>query len=208
MYGRKPEDFAAYQNLGANIQSILDGFGAFTLLASIILLEEGLGVMDEMGLAQVDLKKWYPVPNVIRAWDRIEAEFGEYTVRQAGLYIAKRAKRASDSHFADIDTAMELMDAGHLINHAKNGVPMFNPRTGEMMEGIGHYRLRPGTPKTQVIFDVDAIYPCAFAGGIIEGVALVFDPKAQFVHDPRLCRKRGASACTYVVNHKAFSTKK
>jgi hypothetical protein len=209
MYGKKPEDFKDYQNLGANVQTILDGFGSFTLLASKILLEEGLGTMDDegIGLAKVDPNTWYPVPNLIRAWERIQAEFGEYTVRQAGLYIAKRAKQASDSHFADIDTAMMLMDPGYLINHAKNGVPMFNPQTGAMMEGIGHYRLRPGTPKNQVIFDVDALYPCAFAGGIIEGVALLFDPKAKFVHDPKQCRKRGAPVCTYVVNHNAPSKK-
>jgi hypothetical protein len=206
MYGRKPEDFSEYTNLGANVQTILDGFGSFTLLASKILLEEGLGVIDDegVGLAKLDAQTWYPVPNIIRAFDRIQAEFGEYTCRQAGLHVARRAKTAADAHFADIDTAMKLMDPGYLINHAKNGVPMFNPATGEMLEGIGHYRLRTGTPKNQVIFDVDALYPCAFAGGIIEGVALLFDPKAKFVHDPKTCRKRGAPACTYIVNHNAF----
>jgi hypothetical protein len=200
---QNPEDYKDYQILGANLQTILDGFGSFTLLASKILLEAGLGTIDDegIGLAKLDPAQWYPVPNLLRAWERIQTEFGEFTIKQAGLHIAKRAKQVSDAHFQNLETAFKLMDAGYLINHAKNGVPMFNPQTGQAMEGIGHYRLRPGANKNQLIFDVDALYPCAFAAGIVEGVALIFDPKAKMTHDPKMCRKRGAPICTYTVTY-------
>jgi hypothetical protein len=69
------------------------------------------------------------------------------------------------------------------------------------MEGIGHYRTRPGAQKNQVICDVDALYPCGYTGGICEGLALLFDPKAKMTHDPKACRKKGAQACTYVITY-------
>jgi len=196
-----PEEFHEYQILGSNVQVILDGFGSFTLLASKILLDSGLGTMDDegIGLAKLDPSKWYPVPAFMRAFDRIQAEFGEYTLRQAGLYIPKKATPANDSSLKDLDTGFKFLDAGYHINHAKNGVPMFNPQTGEMMEGIGHYRSRPGTAKNQVIVEVDALYPCAFSGGIAEGLAQLFDPKAKMTHDPKMCRKKGAPACIYTI---------
>src|SRR5688572_11187990 len=124
-----PDDYKDYQILGQNLQVILDGFGSFTLLASKILLECGLGTPDAEGVGMVvlDPKNWYPVPNFIRAFDRIQTEFGEYTVRQAGLYTPKRGAPADNTHLANIDNAFTLLDAGYLINHAKNGVPMFNP---------------------------------------------------------------------------------
>jgi hypothetical protein len=207
---QNPDDYKEFQVLGANIQTILDGFGSFTLLASKILLEVGLGKMDDegIGLVKLDPTSWYPVSALIRAMSRIQEEFGEYTIKQAGLYIVKRAKPTGDSHFQDIETAMKLMDAGYLINHAKNGAQMFNPQTGETMEGIGHYRLRPITNKNELIFDVDALYPCAFATGIVEGVALLFDPKAKLTHDPKVCRKKGSPICTYRVTYNIPGMKK
>ncbi|HYH94563.1 hypothetical protein [Hyalangium sp.] len=200
---QNPDDYNDYQVLGANIQTILDGFGSFTLLASKILLDVGLGTVDDegIGLVKLDPTHWYPVSSLIRAMDRVQAEFGEYTIKQAGLFVAKRAKQVGDAHFRDIETAMKLMGAGYHINHAKNFVPMFNPQTGEIIEGIGNYNLRPVTGKGELIFDVDALYPCAFAAGIVEGVALLFDPKAKLVHDPKACRKKGSPICTYRVTY-------
>ena len=198
-----PDDYKDYQILGSNVQVILDGFGSFTLLASKLLLEAGLGESDEEGIGMVKLEptRWYPVPPFLRAFDRIQAEFGEYTLRQSGLYIPKKASTATDTQLKDIETAFKYLDAAYYINHAKNGVQMFNPQTGVMMEGIGHYRCRPGANKNNVIVDIDALYPCAFVGGICEGLALLFDPKAKTTHDPKACRKKGSPVCTFSITY-------
>jgi hypothetical protein len=207
---QNPDKFRDFQLLGANLQTILDGFGTFTLLASKILLESGLGTVDEegIGLAKLDPAHWYPVPNVMRAWERIQKEFGDNPIKQAGIATTRRAKLTSEEFFANIETAFTLMDAGYLINHARNGVPMFNPQTGAKSEGIGHYRLRPITSKHEFIFDVDALYPCAYSAGVIEGVAQIFDPKAKMTHDPKSCRKRGDASCTYTVAYNAHLKRK
>jgi hypothetical protein len=201
MYGLNPDDFTPYKILGSNVQVILDGFGSFTLLASKIMAESGLGTPDKDGLVKLVPTEWYSVPAFMRAWERIQAEFGDYTLKQAGRSIPTKATTATDTQLSDIDTAFNLLDASYLINHTKNGVRMFNPETGEMMEGIGHYRTKTGPGKNQITVDVNCPYPCAFAGGVIEGLAQMFDPKAKMTHDPKACRKHDSPICTFVVSY-------
>ena len=50
-----PEDYKDFQILGSNVTVILDGFGSFTLLASKILLESGLGKPDAEGVGMAVL---------------------------------------------------------------------------------------------------------------------------------------------------------
>jgi hypothetical protein len=204
MYGRHPDDFREYSILGSNVQTILDGFGTFTLLASKILLDLGLGTEDSQGIGLVKLipTQWYPLPAWIRAWERIQAEFGDYTVKQAGLCIPKRATRATDSQMSDIETAFKQLDAAYHLNHAKNGVAMYNPKTGQKVEGIGHYHARAGTSREQIIVDVDSVSPCAFSTGIVEGITQLFDVNAKVTHDPKTCRKNGARACTFNITYR------
>src|SRR5689334_12920745 len=60
---QNPDDYKGYFILGANVRVILDGFGTFTLLASKILLESGLGTMDADGVghAVINPDQWYPL---------------------------------------------------------------------------------------------------------------------------------------------------
>lgn len=69
------------------------------------------------------------------------------------------------------------------------------------LEGIGHYRTRNGPAKNQITVDVNCPYPCAFAGGVVEALAQLFDPKAKMSHDPKACRKNGSPVCTFVISH-------
>ena len=40
----------------------------------------------------------------------------------------------------DIHTGIAGIDVAYHMNHRKNGQVMFNPESGTMLEGIGHYR--------------------------------------------------------------------
>jgi hypothetical protein len=199
-----PEDFKDYQILGSNVSVILDGFGSFTLLASKILLESGLGKIDAegVGMAVLEPEKWYPLDAFLRAFDRIQNEFGEFTLRQAGLYMHKKATPASDTTFKDISSAFATLDMGYHYNHAKNNQAMFNPQTGQMTEGIGHFKARTVPGKNQVHCDADSVYPCAFQEGIVQGLAQRFDPQARVTHDAKSCRKKGAATDTYTITWK------
>lgn len=196
------ENYKDFQTLGSTVQVTLDGFGSFTLLASKILLECGLGEMDAegVGMAKLDPNKWYPLDAFLRAFERVQSEFGDYTLKQSGLYIVKKAAQPGD-FLTDINRAFQTLDMGYHYNHAKGGVRMFNPETGEMTEGIGHYKVRNGG-KNQVFVDADTAYPCAFDEGLVTGLGQQFNPTAKVAHDSKTCRKKGATTCTYSITWK------
>jgi hypothetical protein len=195
------EDLKDFQILGACVQSILAGFGHFTLLASKILLESGLGTADDHGegLAELDPATWYPLDRFLQAFSRVGAEFGDITLRQVGLQIPKRAVLPPEFH-SDIHTAFRTMDMGYHLNHAKKGVQMFNMTTNEMLDGIGHFHTKAVPGKKQIIVEVDTPYPCAFDEGIVLGLAQRLEPFATAVHDRKTCRKRGDHICYHIVS--------
>lgn len=197
---KQASDYAEFQILGANLKAILGGFGSFTLLASKILLELGLGTVDKegVGMAEIDPDKWYPLDQFLRAFQRIGAEFGDYTLRQVGVQIPKNA--VFPPSYRDLLTALSTMDLGYHFNHGKNNQPLFNAQTGQIVaEGIGHMNAKPVAGKKLIIMDVDTPYPCAFDEGIVTGLAQRFEPTSTVTHDPKSCRKRGAERCLYNV---------
>jgi hypothetical protein len=77
---------------------------------------------------------------------------------------------------------------------------MFDPVTGQMLEGIGHYVYQAVEGKKEIVMTCENPYPCRFDLGIIKGMAQRFEPTASITHDTtKGCRKKGAESCTYVV---------
>jgi hypothetical protein len=190
------DDLKQYQVLGANLQATMGGFGSFTRIASKFLLEEGIGTADDTGMAHLVAEQWYPLDKWLRAFDRIHAEFGSFTLRQVGLHVPRNSK--IPPQMKDVHTAIQFLDVGYHFNHGINGEPMFNLATGEMKEGIGHYKYigyPAGTNK--VSCEVQAPYPCPFDEGLVTAAAQLFKPAATVMHDKASCRTRGGASCTY-----------
>jgi hypothetical protein len=200
---QNPEDYKNIQILGAVVQVVLDGFGSFTLLASKILLESGLGKMDAegVGMAQLEPTKWYPLSSFLSAFQRIGAEFGDFTLKQSGQTVHKNATVPPEYLTAMVKT-FQVLDMGYHLNHAIDGKPMFNPQTGEMTEGIGHFKYREVPGKKQIIVEVDTPYPCAFDEGICLGISQRYDQSSKVTHDPKICRKKGSPICIYNITWK------
>jgi hypothetical protein len=194
------DDLKDYQILGANMQIVMAGFGSFTMIASKFLLGEGIGTPDENMIAQFDSQKWYPVDRILRVFDRIQAEFGNFTLRQVGMHVNKYVPLPP--HVVDIPSAFLSLDAGYHLNHAKSGVPMFNPATGEQVDGIGHYKINYTKGTTTLSAVSTSIYSCAFDEGMMVALAQRFKPTAIVTHDKASCRARGGATCTYHVNWK------
>lgn len=194
-----PEKLAKVDVLGANLQAILDGFGNFSLIASRVLLDAGLGT-EKDGVAHFQKDKWYPLNPFLRAFERISKEFGGYTLRQVGQAIPKNA--LFPPSVINIDTAVQAVDVAYHMNHAIGGKALFSPQTGQMMEGIGHYGYERVPGKKQIVSTCDTPYPCAFDEGILLAMAQRFEPSATVVHSPEGCRTRGATSCTYTLTWK------
>jgi hypothetical protein len=189
-----------YQVLGANLQNIMGGFGSFTLVASKFLLEEGIGTPDETMMVQFEPQKWYPLDRFLRVFDRIHAEFGNFTLRQVGLHAPKNA--VLPPQVDSIHKAFATFDMGYYLNHGFNGKPMFNPATGEMLDGIGHYMVKQSPTPNRIVLETDNPYPCPFDEGAVTALAQRFVPSAVVTHDKASCRMRGGATCTYIVTWK------
>jgi len=194
------DDFKQYQVLGANLQSIMQGFGSFTLIASKILLSEGIGTPDDTMMVQFDPTGWYPLDRFLRAFDRIHGEFGNYTLRQVGLHIPKNS--VFPPQVVDIYSGFATLDIGYHINHGFNGTAMFDPATGKLTEGIGHYRYTPIKGANKITVEGQTPYPCPFDEGLVTSLAQRFKPTATVIHDKAECRSRDGAKCTYHVSWK------
>lgn len=188
------EDFTV---AGPSLQTFMDGFGGFALIASQILLEENLGRESGDGLVKFDPHEWVPLKNLMRALDRIGKEYGSPILRQVGSSVPNYIDLPP--HVTNIDIALQSVNVAYHMNHALKGQPMFSPETGEMLEGIGHYRIERTKGRNQSICKVDSAYPCPMDEGLMESMARRFERTANIKHEPGSCRDKGGPHCTYTI---------
>jgi hypothetical protein len=182
---------------GQTVYAIVDGFGAFTVMGSRYLIDEGIGRPDETGVVRIEREQWYPQRAWLRAFDRIGREMGDAALMLIGKKIPSNA--IFPPWVVDVDSAIKSVDVAYHLNHRKNGAVMFAPETGAMLEGIGHYGYQRGSPTERLILSVcDNPYPCAFDMGILISMAHRFVRSARVEHAPAApCRKNGDGHCTY-----------
>jgi hypothetical protein len=183
---------------GQAVWALVAGFKAFPVLASTYLLQEGIGTPDPDGVALVDPKAWYSQRAWLKAFEQISVHMGDAVLFEIGRAIPSTARfppRATDIH-----SAIQSIDIAYHLNHRKQGQPMFEPTTGAMLEGIGHYGYQRVEGQRQIISVCENPYPCAFDQGILTAMAERFEPSARLVHDEtQPCRKHGADSCTYII---------
>ena len=99
----------------------------------------------------------------------------------------------------NIEAALASIDVAYHMNHRIQGEVLFDPATGIMKEGIGHYRYQPGGDRGGVMV-CETPYPSEFDRGIITGTARRWRPTVEVTLDEsKPTRKRGADSCTYLV---------
>lgn len=198
------KNYAEYKNfqvLGANIQNILDAFGAFSLLAGKIMVQENLGTESADGTILFDPNRWYPLEGNLRAIERIQNEYGSVIIRQMTAALLRNSKFPPS--VINIESGLASVDVAYHLNHAHNGMPLFSLETGRMGEGIGNYTCKPVAGKKQILCEVSSAYSCTFDQGLLLAMAHRFQPMATLVHqNPAQCRNNGFSACTYSVTWK------
>ncbi len=176
---------------GATILAFVNGMGVFK--------KKAIEILSSYGINDIQPDEWYPAQSYLNAFKVISEKLGDKVVRQMGKNIPKSAKWPSG--IKDIESALASIDIAYHINHRKNGKPLFDPDTGKIEEGIGHYRFEKIDDHSAKII-CDSPYPCDFDMGIIEAVANKFRPQGKTVkitHEENACRKRGDKACTYII---------
>lgn len=176
---------------GETILSIVDGLGQ--------VKSRALNILSGCGINNPAPGKWYPQQSWLDAFLVISEETGPFTLFNIGKKIPENAQFPPDIN--DIYKALAAVDVAYHMNHRIQNEILFNPQTGHMKEGIGHYGFERKS-ENHIIMKCDNPYPCDFDRGIIEAMAQRFKPSSVFFvkinHDNNApCRKKGADSCTY-----------
>jgi hypothetical protein len=195
---RDPARIERLRVRGDNVQTVIDGFGIFTFIATQHLLSAGIGRLGEDGSIRVPVGETVRVLDWTRMLDRVGKELGQPVLRQIGEAIPKRA--IFPPHVVDARSALLSVDVAYHMNHELDGERAFDPVTGKMLEGIGNYATLHDPSKNEVAFEVDVPYPCGLDQGILLALARRFEPSGRIVHGAGPCRTQGDASCRYVVS--------
>ena len=184
---------------GRTIYSIVDGFRVVKSIPMRILRDHGIGeVAEDERTLKIKANEWYPQQKWLEAFEEISESMGDVVLYQIGLKIPENAQ--FPPWVNDIHSAIKSIDIAYHMNHRKNGKPMFDPETGNIQEGIGHYGYKAIEGKNQIECECRNPYPCEFDRGIVTTMAGKFNKSATVKHAPGSCRKNGAESCLYVIN--------
>jgi len=178
---------------GETVLSIVDGMGVFT--------DRGYRILADHGIRDPKPGQWYELQSYLNAFKAIFELTGEFTLFNIGKMIPRNAQFPPG--IETIEQALSLIDVAYHMNHRIHGQPMFNPETGTMLEGIGHYTFTK-TGDREGIFVCENPYPSDFDRGIAESMANRFRPDdSEYVilqlDLTKPTRKHGADSCTFNV---------
>ena len=179
----------------------VNGQTVLSVVAGMVNREFALKILLEHGISTIEPHEWYPQQNWLDAFRFIAEKIGQIALFSIGKKIPESAQWPSNVD--SIESALSSIDIAYHMNHRLNGVPLFDPKTGSMKEGIGHYAAVK-TGDREVTMTCDNPYPCEFDKGIITAAAIKFKPAHNgavvLVEDEsQVCRSRGGSACLYKV---------
>lgn len=147
-------------------------------------------------------QQWYNMQHRLNAYEEIAREFGDMNLFLIGKSIANSAASTTG---ASLWEALESINVSFHLNHRKNGEVMYNAKTGEMLEGIGHYRLTEYSTETRTAVMVcNTPYPSKFDEGLITQIVRNFKPEDSIFQEVKLdatqpSRINGAHSCTYLI---------
>lgn len=183
---------------GVSIHAIVEAFKLFPSIALKRLATHGIGTTQTKGSVMIDTDAWYPQQAWLDAFKDIANSVGTQALFQIGHHVPKHAVFPPSVN--DIYSGVQSIDIAYHMNHKKRGKPMFDPSTGVMTEGIGHYGYTPVAGQHLIRSVCQNPYPCEFDHGIITAIAQRFEKRARVDHDPAApCRKREGESCTYVI---------
>jgi hypothetical protein len=176
---KEVESLQGVKVMGRSVLAIVHGMEFSQSRVTKILLENGI--------TTVKADQWYPLPAVLNSFRRIFEKVGPSTVRTIGRKIPDNAGLPPD--IDTLEKSLRSLDMAYRMNHRGEG-PIGSYYYQSM--GSRHARIMCDNP-----------YPCDMDQGILEGLGDKFRPKdsirVRIEHDPRTCRLRGDTACTYDV---------
>ena len=168
-------------------------------MALNLLVKQGIGKLGKNKQVVIEPDQWYPQDAWLSAFEEIAKVVGPTSLFDIGQHVPKHA--AFPPQVKDVPSGLQSIDVAYHMNHRKQGRAMFDPASGTMVEGIGHYGYQRSANENRATMVCENPYPCDFDRGLISSIAKRFESRATTTHvDSAQCRKRGDRSCTYVVS--------
>ncbi len=177
-----------------------------TILAFVNSMKRGqdtrLGILQKHNL-NPQAGNWYPQQAWLNAFKEVADTMGDMNLFLIGSAIIENAKFPP---MRGLEEALRSIDIAYHMNHRLHGEVMFNPNTGTMLEGIGHYTLVSfDASKRQAVYNCENPYPSKFDEGIISEIVRRFKPADSSRHEVKIDitqprRSQGADSCTYLIS--------
>ncbi len=178
---------------GQTIFSIVDAM-AVRFMTEKIFKEVGLPPTSEI---EGNPHGWYPQQRWLDAFRRIAEKIGHASLFAIGKKIPENAEFPPD--IDSVEKALASIDVAYHMNHRNSsGEVLFDPSTGKMLEGIGHYQYEK-VGENKAVLTCQNPYPCDFDRGIIKAMARRFEKNSRVDHMEGRCRNAGADLCRYEV---------
>ena len=145
---------------------------------------------------------WNPLPKIIGGMTEIQSMVGEMNLFTLGK---ETVNKAAFPPISDLKEAYESLDIAYHMNHRLNGEVMFNPETGKMLEGIGHYILTSyDATEKRATMKCHTPYPSKYEEGLLLQLTRKFKPEGSAMGRVELdptqeSRLRGGDSCTFIM---------
>ncbi|PLX03407.1 MAG: hypothetical protein C0594_10455 [Marinilabiliales bacterium] len=190
--------FQAYSNNvevnGNTVLSVVSAMEGFEVYA--------LEILRKNGIENLCSDLWYPQQYWLNAFTEIANRIGEKTLYNIGMKIPDNA--IFPDSFGGLEEALESINIAYHMNHRyKDGMLLYNEKSGECGKGIGHYHLLSFHPEGKALMECRNPYPSSFDRGIITSVVRRFQGLEKmikvYLHPEKKNRTNGGEFCHFVV---------
>jgi hypothetical protein len=192
-----PRPLAGIEATTSGIKLLLSGFELFPSIVKKILVEKGIVEPGVDGRLLTTQERWFPLESWLAVHEVIYREIGPNAILSLGTRITENPNFPPG--IKDIPAALHALDLAYHRSHRKFGVAMYDPATGQMMEGIGNYRMHHLVGRSTAEVTSDTPYLCDVDLSILRGTVQQCDLKAKVVHAQGTCKKNGDAACQFTV---------
>ncbi|WP_421873318.1 hypothetical protein [Marinoscillum sp.] len=163
-----------------------------------------LSILKNHGLEyKDDPNQFYDLQKFLNAFEEVKDQFGEMNLFLIGKAVIDNAQFPPMN---SLEEALQSLDVAYHMNHRKGGQPMFNPENGQMLEGIGHYKLTKYDASAKTAEMVcHTPYPSKFEEGLILQIVRRFKPEGSIrtkveLDESKETRRKGAETCTFKIS--------
>jgi len=147
------------------------------ILSVVNCLKVGKEIRNSILLKHnIDIEKdqWFKMQDWLDAFKEIADVLGEFNLFLTGKAVIETAILPPMNNLRE---ALGALNIGYHMNHRINGLPAFNPETGELLEGVGNYNVVSFDEENRkAVIQHTSPYPWRLVLGVITEFASRYSP--------------------------------